>query len=56
MEPKLDENVPVGPVRSLGNVRDRLVEEEQVVLAESVKANGIVVPLLGQGRRRWLCR
>jgi ParB family chromosome partitioning protein len=47
MESKLVENVPVGRIKSRGNIRERLVEEEQVALAESVKINGILVPLLG---------
>lgn len=47
MEPKLVENVPVSPIVSRGNIRKGLVEEDQVPLAESIKVNGILVPLLG---------
>lgn len=41
------EQVPTGKPVSPGNIRARLIEEEQVSLAQSIARNGILVPLLG---------
>lgn len=47
MEPMAIELLPIGRIEFRSNVRERLVEEEQVALAQSIKASGILVPLLG---------
>ncbi|MCC7290456.1 MAG: ParB/RepB/Spo0J family partition protein [Phycisphaerales bacterium] len=41
------QQVPTSKPVSPGNIRARLIEEEQVSLAQSIAQNGILVPLLG---------
>lgn len=43
----LVEHIPSKRIEVRSNIRDRLVEAEQVSLAQCIKANGILVPLLG---------
>lgn len=47
MEPKTIELVPIAKIEIRSNVRERMVESEQVALAESIKQNGIQVPCIG---------
>ncbi|MBE7508548.1 MAG: ParB/RepB/Spo0J family partition protein [Planctomycetia bacterium] len=41
------ELVPLSRIEIRSNVRDRLVEDEQIALAESIRQNGIQVPCIG---------
>lgn len=47
MESMAIELVPLSRIEVRSNVRQRLVEEEQVALAESIRQNGIQVPCIG---------
>lgn len=47
MEPKAIQLVPLSRIEVRSNIRERLVESEQVALALSIKHSGILVPLLG---------
>lgn len=41
------QRVPIKSLATRRNIRDRLVEEEQIGLTQSIKQSGILVPLLG---------
>ena len=47
MVSKLDQHVAISRIEVRSNVREQLIEEEQIALAQSIRANGILVPLLG---------
>ncbi|HKQ48573.1 MAG TPA: ParB/RepB/Spo0J family partition protein [Phycisphaerae bacterium] len=47
MVSNLDQHIAISRIEVRSNVRDRVVEEEQIALAQSIRANGILVPLLG---------
>ncbi len=47
LEGKVVQLVPIDRIKLGQNVRERLVEADQVALAESIKQNGILVPCIG---------
>lgn len=47
METQGIKTVSLGRIKVVSNIRERLVEEEQVALAESIRQNGIQVPCIG---------
>lgn len=44
---KLNQSVAIKRIEVRSNIREHFVEEEQVALAQSIKAGGILVPLIG---------